>query len=64
MQELERQQKRAMSIICLGVSYYKALVMISFKELATQTDEIWEIRFDTITALISYYLYHTKILIH
>ena len=39
MQELERQQKRAMSIICLGVSYYKALVIISFKELATQTDD-------------------------
>ena len=63
MQELERQQKRAMSIICLGVSCYKALVIISFKELATQTDEIWEIRFDTITALISYY-FHTKLLIH
>ena len=40
MQELERIQKRAMSIICPGVSYHEALVIMNFKELATHHDEI------------------------
>ena len=40
MQELERVQKRAMSIIYSGVSYHEALVIINFKELATHHDEI------------------------
>ena len=42
MQELERIQKRAMSIICPGVSYHEALVTINFKKLATHHDEICE----------------------
>ena len=40
MQELERIQKRAMSIICPSVSYHEALVITNFKELATHVDEI------------------------
>ena len=42
MQALERIQKRAMSIICPGVSYHEALVIMNFKELATHHDEISE----------------------
>ena len=53
MQELERIQKRAMSIICPGVSYHEALVIMNFKELATHHDEISESLFHTITASIS-----------
>ena len=40
MQALERVQKRAMSIICAGVSHHEALVVMNFKELATHHDEI------------------------
>ena len=39
MQELERIQKRAMSIIC-RVSDHEALVIMNFRELATHHDEI------------------------
>ena len=48
MQELERIQKRAMSIIYPGHSYHEALDIINFKELATHHDEIRETLFDTI----------------
>ena len=48
MQELERIQKRAMSIICPGVSYHEALVTMNFKKLATHHDEICESLFHTI----------------
>ena len=48
MQALERIQKRAMSIICPGVSYHEALVIMNFKELATHHDEICESLFHTI----------------
>ena len=48
LQELERVQKREMSIICPGVSYHEALVIMNFKELATHHDEIWESLFHTI----------------
>ena len=48
MQELERIQKRAMSIICPAVSYDEALVIMNFKELATHHDEICESLFHTI----------------
>ena len=53
MQALERIQRRAMSIICPGVSYHEALVIMNFKELATHHDEISESLFHTITASIS-----------
>ena len=45
MQELERVQKRAMSIIC---PYHEAPVIMNFKELAIQHDEICESLFHTI----------------
>ena len=48
MHELERIQKRAMSIICPGHSYHEALDIMNFKELATHHDEICETLFDTI----------------
>ena len=48
MQELERIQKRAMSIICPGENYHEALVIMNFKELATHHDEICESLFHTI----------------
>ena len=48
MQEFERIQKRAMSIIWPGVSYHEALVIMNFKELATHHDEICDSRFHTI----------------
>ena len=48
MQELERVQKIAMSIVCPGVSYHEALVIMNFKELATHHDEICESLFHTI----------------
>ena len=48
MQQLERIQKRAMSIICPGVSYHEALVIMNFKKLATHHDEICESLFHTI----------------
>ena len=48
MQELERIQKRAMSIICPGVNYHEALVIMNVKELATHHDEICESLFHTI----------------
>ena len=37
-----------MSIICPGVSYHEAFVIITFKELATHHDEICEPFFHTI----------------
>ena len=37
-----------MSIICTGVSYHEALVIMNFKELATHHDEICEPLFHTI----------------
>ena len=69
MQELERIQKRAMSIICPGVSYHEALVIMNFKELATHHDEICEslftqLQMKTITAFIGYYLHRKNLLIH
>ena len=48
MQELERIQKRAMSIICPGVSDHEALVIMNFRELATHHDEICDSLFHTI----------------
>ena len=49
IKELERDiQKKAMSIICPGVSYHEALVIMNFKELATHHDEICESLFHTI----------------
>ena len=48
MQELERIQKRAVSIICPAVNYHEALVIMNFKELATHHDEICESLFHTI----------------
>ena len=48
MQELERIQKRVMSIISPGVSYHEALVIMNFKELTTHHDEICESLFHTI----------------
>ena len=49
IQKLERDiQKRAMSIICPGVSYHEALVTMNFKKLATHHDEICESLFHTI----------------
>ena len=70
MQELERIQKRAMSIICPGVSYHEALVIMNFKELATHHDEICESLFHTIVNDNNHRLYrllpaqHESILIH
>ena len=40
MQELERIQKRAMSIICSGVISHEAVVIMNLKELATHHYEI------------------------
>ena len=40
MQEMERIQKRAMSIICPSVSYHEALMIMNFKELASHHDQI------------------------
>ena len=48
MHEMEGIQKRAMSIICPGVSYHEALVIMNFKELATHHGEICESLFHTI----------------
>ena len=49
IQKLERDiQKKAMSIICPGVSYHEALVIMNFKKLATHHDEICESLFHTI----------------
>ena len=42
MQESERVKKRAMSIICPGVSYHEVLVTMNLNELATHQDEICE----------------------
>ena len=47
MHEMEGIQKRAMSIICPGVSYHEALVIMNFKVLATHHDEIYESLFHT-----------------
>ena len=44
MQELERAEKRAMSITCPGVSYHEALA----KELTTRHDQICESLFHMI----------------
>ena len=57
MQELERIQKRAMSIICPSVSYHEVLVIMNFKELATQHDEICESLFHTIVNDNNHHLY-------
>ena len=47
MHDLERVQKRAIiSIICPGVSYHEALVIMIFKELAAHHDEIFESLFN------------------
>ena len=47
MHDLERVQKRAItSIICPGVSFYEALVIMIFKELAAHHDEICESLFN------------------
>ena len=70
MQELERIQKRAMSIICPGEKYHEALVIMNFKELATHHDEICESLFHTIVNDNNHRLYrllpaqHESILIH
>ena len=70
MQALERIQKRAKSIICPGVSYHEALVIMNFKELATHHDEICESLFHTIVNDNNHRLYkllpaqHESILIH
>ena len=48
MQELERIQKRAMSIICPSGSYHEALVIINFNELATHHNKICESHFHKI----------------
>ena len=70
MQELERLQKRATSIICPGVNYHEALVIMNFKELATHHDEICESLFHTIVNVNNHRLYkllpaqHESILIH
>ena len=57
MQELERIQKRAMSIICPRVSYHEVLVIMNFKELATHHDEICESLFHTIVNDNNHHLY-------
>ena len=70
MKELERIQKRAMSIICPGENYHEALVIMNFKELATHHDEICESLFHTIVNDNNHRLYklllaqHESILIH
>ena len=70
MQELERIQKGAMSIICPGENYHEALVIMNFKELATHHDEICESLFHTIVNDNNHRLYkllpaqHESILIH
>ena len=49
IQRLERDiQKRAVSIICPGVSYHEALVIMNFEELPTHHNEICESLFHTI----------------
>ena len=70
IQKLERDiQKRAMSIICPGVSYHEALVIMNFKVLATHHDEICASLFHTIVndnnhcLNMSYYLHRTNLLI-
>ena len=70
IQKLERDiQKRAMSIICPGVSYHEALDIMNFKVLATHHDEICESLFHTIVndnnhcLNMSYYLHRTNLLI-
>ena len=57
MQELERMQKRAMSIICPSVFYHEALVIMNFEELPTHHDEICESLFHTIVSGINHRLY-------
>ena len=57
MQELERIQKRAMSIICPSVTYHEALVIMTFEELATHDDEICELLFRTIVNDNNHHLY-------
>ena len=52
-QELEPGQKRAMS----NVSYHEALVIMKFKKIATQHDEICESLFQTIVNDNSHRLY-------
>ena len=48
MQELERIQKRAMSIICPVLAMMRLLLLCTLRELATHHDEICESLFDTI----------------
>ena len=70
MQELELIQKRAMSIICPGVNYHEAFVIMNFKELATHHDKTFESLFHTIVNDNNHRLYkllraqHESILIH
>ena len=47
MQELERIQKRAMSIICPSFRYHEALVIMNVNELATHHNKICESHFHT-----------------
>jgi len=53
MQELERVQKRAMSITCPGVSYHEALA----KELTTRHDQICESLFHMMVNDNNHHLY-------
>ena len=57
MQELEHIEKRAMSIICPGVSYDEALVIMTFKELATHRDDTCKSLFHTIVNNNNHRLY-------
>ena len=70
MQELERIQKRAMSIICSGVISHEAVVIMNLKELATHHYEIRKSACHTIVNDNNHRLYklllaqHESILIH
>ena len=64
MQELERTQKRAMSIVCPGVIYHEALVIMNFEELPTHHDEICESLFHTIVNDNNHRLYKLLSALH
>ena len=57
MQELERIQKGAISIICPGDIHHEALVIMNFKELPTHHDEIRESLFHTVVNDNNHHLY-------
>ena len=58
IKKLERDiQKRAVSIICPGVSYHEALVIMNFEELPTHHNEICESLFHTIVNDNNHHLY-------